>query len=455
MPGGGTWLVQNKVRPGAYINFVAVPKPVGALGSRGIMTAALPMTWGPSNKLIELYSEDLLNGNSNKKVGCTAFDTAESLPFRLALSSSYKALLFRSDSGATKATAVLLADSLTGVAKYAGTTGNNITVAIVKDIPQAGQYEVQIIFKGKLQETFVVEELADFSDIESDWVDFVVAESPASTTIPELAGTPLAGATNGTLDPARYATYLGLLDHEAWQAMTIVDTDSAVPATIKAKIDLLRNQRGKKVQGVVYNSTSADSEGVIAVKQGYKTVSETVPAEMFLLQVASMTAGANVNQSNTAKVIPDATEIINPINEEDIAEALLEGWFVISYRQDGAVCVEQDINTFRTFTPDKGYAFSKNRAVRCFDEIGNTAALVFNRNYSGKVNNDSIGRNIYKAELISMMDQLQDIGAITNFEGSSDITVLPGTEIDSVVVDIMVQPVDSMEKLYMTVNVNA
>ena len=35
MPAGGTWTVQNKVRPGAYINFVSVPKALGTLGERG------------------------------------------------------------------------------------------------------------------------------------------------------------------------------------------------------------------------------------------------------------------------------------------------------------------------------------------------------------------------------------------------------------------------------------
>ena len=118
-------------------------------------------------------------------------------------------------------------------------------------------------------------------------------------------------------------------------------------------------------------------------------------------------------------------------------------------------CVEKDINSLHSFTVDKNYAFSKNRVVRCLDEIGNTTALVFNRNYCGKVDNNDVGRNLYKTELISMMDQLQGIGAVQNFKGTSDITVLPGNDVDSVVVDLLVQPVDSMEKLYMTVNVDA
>ena len=45
--------------------------------------------------------------------------------------------------------------------------------------------------------------------------------------------------------------------------------------------------------------------------------------------------------------------------------------------------------------------------------------------------------------------------AIQNFDASTDISVEQGDTIESVVVDVALQPVDSMEKLYMTVYVNA
>jgi hypothetical protein len=455
MPAGGTWTVQNKQRPGAYINFVAVPKPVGAIGDRGVMTACLPMTWGPTGQLITLYGEDLLNGKSLAKVGCTASDADESLPYRLALAGSYKALLFRADTGGTKATNVISPGVLTVEAKYEGTTGNNISVVITADKPQAGQYTVDILYKLIQRESFVVSELADFNDIESKWVDFIVPSSPSSTEIPVTTGAVLSGGTNGTVDGETiYPAYFSAIEGEQWQCMAI-NTSEPIGPQVTDFIRLLRDTRGKKVQAVVYNYPEADYEGIISVDQGFKTAQDTVTVDLFPLYVASITAGANVNESNTARVIQDAISIINPIAEEDIEDALKAGKFLLSYRQDGAVCVEKDINSLHSFTVDKNYAFSKNRVVRCLDEIGNTTALIFNRNYCGKVDNDDVGRNLYKTELISMMDQLQSIGAIQNFEGTSDITVLPGSDVDSVVVDLLVQPVDSMEKLYMTVNVDA
>jgi hypothetical protein len=412
------------------------------------------MTWGPTGQLITLYGEDLLNNKSLAKVGCTAYDTDESLPYRLALSGSYKALLYRADTGGTKATHVILNDVLTVNAKYAGTTGNSLSVVITADKPSAGQYTVDILFKLIQRESFIVEALSDFRNIESEWVDFVVPESPASTDIPVTSGVQLSSGTNGTVSETVYQNYFNAVDGEQWQCLAI-NTASDIGASVTNFIKLLRDTRGKKVQAVVYNYTTADYEGIISVDQGFTTEIDTVTVDLFPLYVASITAGANVDESNTARVVEAALSITNPVNEEDIEDAIKTGRFLLSYRQDGVVCVEKDINSLHTFTADKDYAFSKNRVIRCLDEIGNTTALVFNRNYSGKVDNNDVGRNLYKTELISMMDNLQTLGAIKNFQGTSDITILQGESIDSVVVDMVVQPVDSMEKLYMTVNVDA
>lgn len=453
MPAGGTWTAQNKVRPGAYINFVSVPKPVGTLGSRGIVAVGMPMTWGPLNELIKLTGDELLNGASLAKVGVTAFDTEESLPYRVALAGCFTALLYRTDVGGTKATATILAETLTVSAKYTGSTGNKITVVTLKDKPEVGSFTIQVLVNKLLKEEFVVQKIAELTDLESSFVDFEVLNETAE--IPETAGVVLAGGTNGTVSKDTYANFWSLLDTKTFQTVVMYDNDESVPPLLKDKVDIWRNKRGKKVQAIVYNYPAADNESIISVDQGFKTSTETVDKELFPLWVASMTAGAEINQSLTAAVVEDGVEIINPVLEDEIEDALNAGRFILSYRQDGAVCVEKDINTLHTFTVDKNYAFSKNRVIRCLDEIGNTCSLVFNRNYAGKVDNDSIGRNQYKTELISFFDTLVGIRAITNFDGASDITILPGEAVDAVVVDVVIQPVDSMEKLYMTVNVNA
>lgn len=453
MPSGGTWIAQNKVRPGAYINFVSVPKPVGTLGERGTVAIGLPMTWGPHDKIIKVTGNELLTGGSLPKIGCTAFDTEESLIYRVALSGAYTALLFRTDTAGVTAVATIKENVLKVSALYDGTSGNKITIVIADSTKQVGNKVVQVLFENLLKEEFTVGTIAALEEIESEYVDFEVLDKQAN--IPDTAGTPLQGGVNGEVNQDTYPTFWNLLSTENFQCLAMYDSSPTVAPLIKDMVEIWREKRGKKVQAVVYNYNQADYEGIISVNQGFKTSVETVDTTMFMLWAASQTAGAEINESLTAAVVEDGVEIINPVPEDDIAEALRVGMFILSYREDGAVVVEKDINSLHTFTVDKGYAFSKNRVIRCLDEIANTAMLVFNRNYCGKVSNDTKGRSQYKTELIHQIDTLVGIRAIDNFDGASDITVLPGEDVDSVVVDMIIQPVDSMEKLYMTVNVNA
>ena len=453
MPSGGTWKAQNKVRPGAYINFVSVPKPVGTVGERGVVAIAVPMSWGATDSLIEVYGSDLLDGKSLEKIGCTAYDS-ESLPFRLALKYCYKGLFYRMDRGGIKATNT--SNNLTVSAKYFGTVGNKLSYSISEDTPQVGKYTLNVLYDGAVKESYIIETLGDLKNHESVWVDFTVSSENESLSPTANTGVALTGGTNGTVTENTWTQdFFNLITTEQWQCLAVQSESSSLPPLILSKIKSLREDLGKKVQAVVYNTNTADYEGIISVKQGYKTENDTVTTSLFPIVVASMTAGASVAESNTARVIDDAKEIINPIEETAVADNLKSGWFVITYRQDGAVCVEQDINCLHTFTTDKNQAFSKNRVIRTLDEIGNTTALIFNRNYCGKVNNDAFGRNVYKSEIISLIDTLVSMGAVQNFEGTSDVTVMEGNTIDSVVVDLTIQPVDSMEKLYMTVNINA
>jgi hypothetical protein len=456
MPAGGTWTARNKRRPGAYINFISVPSIVSTIGERGTVAVALPMTWGDDTGVIRLTGAELLSGTSLPKIGVTATDGAASLPFRAALSGCYNALFYRLDSGATAASAVIRVGDLVATAKYKGTTGDDISVVITEN-SAADNYTVGILHKGIQRETFTVTTLAEFNSIDSDWVEFSVPEEPGSSEIPTTAGISLTGATDGTESSQRYDTFFEALEHEQFQCLAIQTTEESAASSIMAQVTLWRELRGKKVQGVVYTELTSmlDYEGIISVHQGFTVGEDEIGTDLFPVWVASMSAGANVNESLTATVIPDAKNIVNPVAEEDIDEALATGRFIITYRQDGKVCVEQDINSLYRFTADKNYAFSKNRVIRCLDYIGNNTTLIFNRNYCGKVNNDNVGRNQYKGELISMVDNLMNIGAVTNFGGAEDIVVLPGETVDAVVVGLDVQPIDSMEKLYMTVNVDA
>lgn len=448
---GGTFLVQNKVRPGAYINFVAKPQSLMNVSDRGIAAFAVPMSWGPEGELIDLLSSDLVDGSSIAKIGYSGTEV-ESLLFRLALQNCYRLKTWRLDKGGNKATATIGTGetAMKPTAKYPGICGNKIQVIVLKESETGSTYTVETLYNGLRQD--IQTKLTSPAELEdNDFVDFNVTEATVFTV---TAGTTLEGGTNGTVtESTAYTPFWAKMKTEPFNTMGLLSNDETVKSAFCEFIKDLRENEGVKVQGCVFNKPGYDYEGIISSDQGFKTAAEEITPVNFVAWVTGATAGAEINESNTHKTVQDAIEIINEYTNTEIIEKLQNGCFVISRTRKGTILVEKDINTLHTFTPKKSYDFSKNRVMRVLDECGNTCMDTWDESYCGKLDNDDDGRNIYKADLISYGNILQGIHAITNFEGADDIEVLMGNDVDSVVVNWPIQPVDSMEKLYMTFTV--
>lgn len=448
---GGTFLVQNKVRPGAYINFVAKPQSLMNVSDRGIATLALPMSWGPEGEIIDILSSDLTDGTSIKKIGYSATNV-ESLLFRICLQNCYRLKAWRLDKGGEKASTTIGTGetAMKPTAKYPGICGNKIQIIVLKESETGDTYTVETLYDGLRQN--IQSKLSSPKDLEdNDFVDWNVKDQTVFTA---TAGSTLTGGTNGTVtESTAYTPYWAKMKTEVWNTMGLLSEDATVKTAFCEYIKDLRENEGVKVQGCVYDKSSYDYEGIVSSEQGYRTDAEEISKVNFVSWVTGACAGAEINESNTHKTIQDAVEIIGELSNTEIIDGLNAGKFLISKSRKGTIRVEKDINTLHTFTVKRSYDFSKNRVIRVLDEMGNTCESTWDENYCGKLDNDADGRNIYKADLVKYGETLAGIHAITNFLGADDIEVLMGDAVDSVVVNWPVQPVDSMEKLYMTFTV--
>lgn len=216
-------------------------------------------------------------------------------------------------------------------------------------------------------------------------------------------------------------------------------------------IKAMRDTEGVKVQGVLANYV-ADSEAIINVAQGVKLSdgTELTPAQV-TAWVAGQTAGASVSKSNTGQKYIGAIDVVPRMTKTEMEAAITAGEFIFKVDSTQNVTAVYDINSLTTFTIAKGMAFKKNRIIRTLDGINNDVAAIFEANYVGKTNNNSDGRSLLRAALIEYFNALQGMSAIQNF-APEDVTVLPGNDSDAVVIDCYIQPVDSIEKIYITVN---
>ena len=74
MLGGGSFTAQNKVLPGAYINFVNAASAASMMGTRGTVAVPMVLDWGTEKTVIEMTAEDF-SKNSLEVFGYSYDDT--------------------------------------------------------------------------------------------------------------------------------------------------------------------------------------------------------------------------------------------------------------------------------------------------------------------------------------------------------------------------------------------
>lgn len=434
--GGGTFTVQNKVLPGAYINFVSKARALGTLGERGVVALPWVSSWGKESEVVTINSADFQT-NALNIFGYSYTDT-ELQPIREVFKGATALKLYRIGGG-DKAKAEI--NSLTVTAVCGGKRGNDIKIVIENDLDTSDGFIVKTLIGNDNiqvdeQKAKVIEDLK-----ENNFVSFSGTGALTATV-----GTSLLNGTDSAITGNGYSMFLDKIEAEDFTVLMYAGTEETIKALITSFVKRLRNDEGYKITAVLHNYNKADFEGVISVKNDVTTTG--VNKENIVYWVAGMTAGAEINESLTNKLYDGEYDIYTTFKKSELEDAIKNGEFMFYGDKDGAR-VLKDINTFISITPTKNSDFSLNQVIRVLDAIANDTAKIFNQYFLGKTPNDVIGRDIFKLELINYHQTLQSIQAITNFD-TKDIEISKGTEKGDVIVTEYVEPVAAMEKLYMT-----
>lgn len=224
-------------------------------------------------------------------------------------------------------------------------------------------------------------------------------------------------------------------------------------STIKTWIETMRDEEGIKVQGVFANF-QGDHESIINVVQGVTLSDGTVLTdEQVTAYVAGITAGAAINKSNTGLKYEGAIDVVPRMTKTEMETAIGEGKYIFKVDSVQNVTSVYDINSLVTTGYEKNNSFKKNRTIRTLDGINNDTVNIFESNYVGEIDNNEDGRSLLRASLIEYFNLLQSLNAIQNFT-AEDIEVLAGEEKDAVIINCNIQTVDSVEKIYITVNLS-
>jgi hypothetical protein len=449
---GGIWNSQNKVLPGVYINTVSKESVTANIGTRGTVALAMNLSWGPSGTVQTINAGDDLTPFIGYDITADqALFLREMFKGSDTTGAPTKVLLYRlAGTSGAKATVTIGEDSsiLIATALYNGTRGNDISIAVTADPDEADAYDVSTIVSGYVVDVQHVTAVSQL--VANDWVEFT-----GSTALVASTGASLTGGVNPTISSTDYAAFLTAIEPYTFDILNYDGSDSTVRAAFVQFITRINESIGKKCQLVLFGSVGvANTKYVIAVGNGVKLADGTaLTAAQATYWVSGVEAGALYNQSLTYAQYPDAIEANPKLSNADV-ETYVQGGLITFVDDFNSVKICTDINTKTTVTTKEGAEFKKNRVMRVLMQFCNDTYEYFSLYYIGKVDNNDNGRSLLRKYLIGYLNEMQSNNGIQNFT-ADDVEVLPGTAVDAVIVNVGIQPVDSIEKIYATVTVTA
>lgn len=445
---GGTWTSQNKILPGAYINVQSQESVTVSVGDRGVVAIPKALSWGPSGEVMTILPGESLDQYIGYDItNANAMFLREMMKGSDVTSGTIRIYLYRlPGTGGAQASATI-AEGFVATALYNGVRGNDITIVVTADPDNEGSYDVNTVVDGYIVDSQSITALSQL--VANDWVTFTGTAETVTTTV----GTPLTGGVDPTVTTADYANFLTAIEPYQFDILAYDGEEGTVITAFQQFITRMNERVGKKCQMVAAGSAAAlNTNYAIAVQNGVVLNDGTeLSAQNAVWWVAGAEAGALYNQSLTYAQYPGAIAANPKLSDVQAAAAIQAGMlcFIDSFN---VVKICSDIDTLTTVTPKKGAEFKKNRVMRVINQFCNDSYEYFSNYFIGKVDNNDDGRALFRAWLIGYLNEMQANNGIQNF-AAEDVEVLPGQAIDAVLVNVFIQPVDSIEKIYMTVTV--
>jgi len=431
--GGGTFLKQDKKLPGAYVNFVSASRNPSMLSERGIAAMPVFLDWGKVGEVFEVKTETL------QKEAFNIFGynlEHENLKGLRELFMNVKTVyLYRLNKGEK-------AKNTIATAKYSGVRGNDIKIVVATNVDDETKFDVSTLVdnvKVDLQTVANTGELASNNFV--DWI--------TSATLELTAGMPLTGGTSGdSVTGTEYQEFLDKIESYSFNTLGCLSTEKTIQDLFITFTKRMRDEIGAKFQTVVYKRSDADYEGVISIEN---KVTGSLESSL-VYWVTGITAGCPINKSNTNRKYDGEFTVDVNYTQTQLSDALSEGKFMM-HNSNGDVYTLEDINSFKSYTTDKGEDFGSNQTIRVIDQIAIDIAKIFNTQYLGKMPNNDSGRVSFWNEIVKHHQELEKMQAIENFK-SDNVTVAKGDDKKSVVINDEITPMNAMTKLYMSVVIN-
>lgn len=436
----GKWSETDRpIRSGFYNRFKAAALARIQMGKRGIVAMPVKANWGPVKEVVRITSEKDLIDNFGNDMDYSAYKLG-----RLALLGQPKELLlYRMADGTEKPGTLTLkapietaeTDAIKLDTIYPSSRAFKISVApnIIDDTTtNITLYEGTkplYEFKG-LSGTPNEIAIAINEDEGNKWLKAtsLIMDHPAPITLTSIAAKDMTGGNAGvsSITSEHYIGAMSTFEGRKFNGFTLDGvTDQAIHTTVRGWVERNRDN-GKKIRAYLggtseetiteanNRSKSTNYEGIVNVGAtgGILDGIEYTPAET-AVYICALGEGQDMKEClcNQTTIFQDVT---THLTNEEIEEALLSGTLILRY-DDGAVVIEDDVNTLKRYGQDQNEIWGYLRAIKFMDMVDEDTSFTGNRQYVGKVLNGRTGQLAVLTALKVYFETLQTGELIEDF----------------------------------------
>lgn len=448
-------LGENKIRPGAYFNVQKNGDETNFGAIDGIVAVLFKSSIGPLGKATVLPASE---GYENTFGTGGTTDTLREAFFGGAV----KLIAVRLGNGGTVGSASLAC--ATGSAKLSTKypSAAKFTATIRGKLGDSSKKECIVYLNGaefeKVSFAAGTDEVTALKDAFASSKHFVVDVAGAKGTVTAVSQSAFTAGTDPTVTNADYSAALKEVEKYYFNTLCVDTEDSAVHALVSAFLDRIY-LAGTFGMAIVTPNPSAtledrmttisgfDAEKVIApLNANANAGDENLKGYQVAAYIAGVVAATPANQSVTHSALTRYSVLNEILTNTEMEAAEEKGCLVLSVASDGAVWLDNGINTL--VHPDSNHdsGWKKIRRTKTRFELlyrANAAADAL----VGKVDNDTNGRATVMAAIQGICNSMEAEGKIQYGNVTESTTVTSDGDVCGFDIDVI--DLDSAEHIYL------
>ncbi len=465
----GNWSPgEVKERAGLYNRFVSLANSRVNGTKKGVVGIPIKADWGPDGEIVACNdAADIIttfgDGGTTYLAIRAAKGGKEYKPYRI--------VIYRMASASASPAIVTVGETIKLVAKYKGTRGNAFKVSISNNIVDETKKDLCIYEKNAIMQKYTVDP-SDISEVVSainnDKDSLVSAVKVKDGTLVDVDGQAFSGGDSGeTVTTKEYVNALNAFEAAYINTLALDGvTDEAILTVAKSWHNRVW-EAGKMVQLCIGGSHEDDKDpkvgnarskacnhyGIInAIVGGIDGAGNMYSSAEMAAQFAGAISALPLNSSLTYKELEDIVDVTVKLTDTEIGAATTAGSLTLFKDIDpetfeATIRVERGINTFTTYSAEKGEKLRKIKAISTMAAIDYDTGKYAMKSVIGQLDNDGDGQATLISGIKAYLETL-----VTSHVVSGDILVALSeslvTEGDIVYLETQAFTIDKIEQIF-------